>query len=124
MTVGRTTSMLVNVAHLVDGHPADAVALVSRNQQTTYGELRDQVDRLRGGLAGLGIGAGDRVALLCGNGRYFVVAYLATLGLGAVVVPLNPTSPAPELERELAVVGAKAVIVDPQRGGRVGGGRP
>ena len=47
---------LVNVAHVVDGHPADAIALVSRNQQITYGELRDQIDRLRGGLAGLGIG--------------------------------------------------------------------
>jgi long-chain acyl-CoA synthetase len=103
---------LVNVAHVVDGHPADTVALVSRNQQITYGELRDQIDRLRGGLAGLGLGSGDRVALLCGNGHPFVIAYLATVGLGAAVAPLNPGSPAPELQRELAVVGAQAVVVD------------
>ena len=68
---------------------------------------------VRGGLAALGVGAGDRVALLCGNGRYFVVAYLATLGLGAVAVPLNPASPSPEIERELATVGAKVVVVEP-----------
>ncbi len=103
---------LVNVAHVVDGHPADAIALVSRNQQISYGELRDQIDRLRGGLAGLGIGKGDRVALLCGNGHPFVIAYLATVGLGAAIAPLNPGSPAPELQRELAVVGAQAVVVD------------
>jgi long-chain acyl-CoA synthetase len=102
----------VNVAHVVDGHDADAVALISRNHQITYGELRDQVDRMRGGLAGLGIGAGDRVALLCGNGHPFVIAYLATVGLGAVVAPLNPGSPAPEIQSEIGIVGAVAVIVD------------
>jgi len=103
----------VNLAHLIDDHDAGRVALISRNRATTYGELRDQVAHLRGGLAGAGIGRGDRVALLCGNGRHFVVSYLATLGLGAVAVPLNPTSPAPEIERELATVDAKAVIIEP-----------
>ncbi len=66
----------------------------------------------RGGLASVGVSDGDRVALLLGNSPQFVVAYLATLGLGAVAVPLNPTSPAPELESELVTVGAKVVIVD------------
>ena len=41
---------------------------------------------------------GDRVALVLTNGVPFVVTYLAVLGLGGVIVPLNPTSPAPELE--------------------------
>ncbi|MET0908247.1 MAG: AMP-binding protein, partial [Ilumatobacteraceae bacterium] len=109
---GQNDVELVNVAHVVDGHPADAIALISRNQQISYGELRDQIDRMRGGLAGLGIGMGDRVALLCGNGHPFVIAYLAAVGLGAAVAPLNPASPAPELQRELAVVAAQAVVVD------------
>ena len=38
--------------------PADDVALISRGRSTTYGELRDQVARLRGGFASLGIGDG------------------------------------------------------------------
>jgi long-chain acyl-CoA synthetase len=103
----------LNLAHIIDDHDADKVALISRGRETTYGALRDQVAHVRGGLAALGIEAGDRVALLCGTGRYFVVTYLATLGLGAVSVPLNPTSPSLEIERELAVVGAKAVVVEP-----------
>jgi long-chain acyl-CoA synthetase len=103
----------VNLAHLIDDHAADRVAFISRGRETTYGALRDQVAHLRGGLTALGIGSDDRVALLCGNGRFFVVSYLALLGIGAVAVPLNPSSPAPEIERELATVSAKAVIVEP-----------
>ena len=50
--------------------------------------------------------------LLIGNSRHFVVSYLATVGLGAVVVPLNPASPAPELARQIAGVDGRVVIVD------------
>lgn len=103
----------INVARMIDDHPPDRVALISRNRDTTYGELRDQVERMRGGLRALGLEQGDRVALLCGNNRYFVVSYLAVVGLGAVVVPLNPASPGPEIERELSVVQAVAVVIGP-----------
>ncbi len=103
----------MNVARMIDWHRADRVALISRNRETTYGELRDQVDRMRGGLAAQGVTAGDRVVVLCANNRYFVVSYLAVVGLGAVVVPLNPASPAPEIEREFAVVEPVAALVGP-----------
>ncbi|MCU1502597.1 MAG: acyl-CoA synthetase (AMP-forming)/AMP-acid ligase [Ilumatobacteraceae bacterium] len=103
----------MNIASIIEGHPDEHVAIVSRNRETTYATLRDQVARLRGGRAAIGVGAGDRVALLCGNGRFFVEAYLAVAGLGAVTVPLNPTSPAPEIEREIVTVAAKVVLVDP-----------
>jgi long-chain acyl-CoA synthetase len=106
----------MNVATVLDGHADDVVALISRNRETTYGDLRDQVARLRGGLAGLGVGEGDRVAILCGNNRYFVVSYYAIVGLGAVAVPLNPASPGPELQHELAAVEPCAVIVGPSAG--------
>ena len=102
----------VNLASIIDEHPADSIALISRGRETTYGELRDEVDRLRGGLSGLGVRDGDRVAIMCGNGRHFVISYLATIGLGAVAVPLNPLSPAPELEGEIETVGAKVVVIE------------
>ena len=103
----------MNLAHIIDPHPADQVAIFSRGRPTTYGTLRDQVAHLRGGLARLGLQSGDRVALLCSNGRYFVDMYLAALGMGVVTVPLNPASPAPEIERELVTVDAKVVVVEP-----------
>ncbi len=102
----------MNIASIIDSAPADHVALISRGRPTTYGALRDQVARLRGGLAGLGVGAGDSVGIVCSNGRYFVDTYLAVVGLGAAAVPLNPTSPALELEHQLDAVRAKVVVVD------------
>ena len=103
----------MNLASIVDPHPADRVALISRGETTTYGTLRDQVAALRGGLLGLGLQPGDRLALLAGNNWYFVASYLAGLGAGLVVVPLNPQAPAPELQYELASTGARAVVVTP-----------
>lgn len=113
----------MNLAHIIDDHDADKVALISRGRETTYGALREQVAHVRGALAAVGIGPGDRVALLCGTGRYFVVTYLATLGLGAVSVPLNPTSPSLEIESELATVGAKVVVVEPSAAAALSGVR-
>jgi len=103
----------VNLASIIEGHPGDAVALISRNRSTTYGELRSLVAAMRGGLAARGVAAADRVALILGNERDFVVAYLAVVGLGAVAVPLNPVSPPAELERQIAAVTASAVVVGP-----------
>jgi long-chain acyl-CoA synthetase len=103
----------VNLASILDDHPADAPALISQGRITTYGALRDRVGAFRGALRGLGVGAGDRVVILCGNDPSFVVALLATVGLGAVAVPLNPTSPGPELERQVAEVTPAVAVVGP-----------
>lgn len=103
----------MNLADMIEGHVDDRVALISRNRDTTYGELRDQVGRLRGGLTKAGVRQGDRVAIMCGNNRYFVITYLATIGIGAIAVPLNPSSPAHELEEELGAVEPTTVVVGP-----------
>ncbi len=65
------------------------------------------------GWSALASGQATGSRSLCSNNPTFVVSYLAVLGIGAVVVPLNPLSPAPELERELAAVETVAVIVGP-----------
>ncbi len=103
----------MNLASIIDDHPDDAVALISRAKPTTYGELRQQVAGFRGGLHGLGLQPGDRLALLCANNWYFVVSYLAGLSAGLVVVPLNPMSTARELQTELDLVGARALVLGP-----------
>jgi long-chain acyl-CoA synthetase len=98
---------------MIDAHPADRTALVSQGRSTTYGTLREQSAAFRGALQRRGVQVGDRVALLCGNDQYFAIAFLATVGLGAVAVPLNPTSPAPELEGQLADTTPRAVVIGP-----------
>ena len=65
---------------------------------------------LRGGLTRLGVAPGDRVAITSANNWLFVVSYFATLGVGAVAVPLNPASPATEMQSQLAAVRARLLI--------------
>ncbi|MEN3272271.1 MAG: long-chain acyl-CoA synthetase, partial [Actinomycetota bacterium] len=109
----------MNLASILGGHPDDAVAIVSRGRPTTYGELCAQTASLRGALQARGIQPGDRVAIACANNRYFVVSFLAALGVGAIAVPLNPTSPTAELARELAQIEASLVIASPSGVGAV-----
>jgi len=103
----------MNLASIIDEHASDAVALISQGRTTTYGALRDRVASFRQSLATLGVVEGDRVVLACGNDDHFAVALLAIVGLGAIAVPLNPTSPAPELERQLAAVTPIGAVVGP-----------
>ena len=78
--------------------PSDRVALVYGDQRMTYAELNEQVDRLAGALAARGLADGALVALVLPNVPEFVVAFLAILRAGAVVVPLNPHFLEAELE--------------------------
>ncbi|MDQ1445157.1 MAG: long-chain acyl-CoA synthetase [Acidimicrobiaceae bacterium] len=101
----------MNLAAVIEPHPAEAPALRTAAGVLTYGDLRTQVAGARAALAEHGIGPGGRVALVSENDPAFVIAYLAALGLGAVAVPLNPGSPAAELEREVDAVGATVLVV-------------
>ena len=87
------------------------VALVAPDR-ATYGELALASGRLAARL-GAEISPGDRVALLAGNERAFVEAYLAILAAGGVAVPLNGTSPSLELARELAMVEPALTVASP-----------
>ena len=101
-----------NVAAIALGHDPERTALISRNRLVTYGELESLAARACGRLRSMGVVDGDRVAIVTANGVPFVVTYLAALGVGAVVVPLNPTSPSIELGRQIDVVRAKVVVLD------------
>ena len=103
----------MNLARIIEQHPDERVALVSHGRETSYGQLRRQVAALRAEFGRLGLAEGECVALLCSNTPYFVVSYLAAVGVGAVVAPLNPTSPAPEIEKELNVIHPSVVVVEP-----------
>jgi long-chain acyl-CoA synthetase len=82
-----------------------------RYQPITYGELAAQVRQFAAGLAGLGLRAGDRVALLAENRPEWAVADLAVLSLGAVDVPMFTSLPAPQVAFIVADSGAAVLIV-------------
>ncbi|HUI03504.1 MAG TPA: AMP-binding protein [Acidimicrobiales bacterium] len=100
----------MNLAALVCPHPAEGRALWGEGRWHTWGDVRRRAAAVAAGLPGLGVGAGDRVALAWPTSVDFVVAYLGVLAAGAVAVPLNPNSPAEELRRELEVVEPAALL--------------
>jgi long-chain acyl-CoA synthetase len=85
-------------------------AMSSVGNRMTYRALRDAVDRLAGGLAGIGVRPGHRVALVLPNCPQHVIAFFAVLRLGATVVQCNPVSTADELRLQLIDSGATVVI--------------
>lgn len=112
----------MNLADIVEPHPGSRVALVYEGGETTYGALRERAAALRARLVSSGVQPGDRVGLLLGSTPAFVLSYLGVLGIGAVAVPLNPQSPAPELARELRAVGARVVLTGPEGADRLPSG--
>ncbi len=103
----------MNLATLLEDHPGSRTAIVSGSDRVSYDQLRTEIAATRGVLLGLGLEPGDRVAILCGTNTRFVRAWYAVVGAGMVAVPLNPSAPAAEIQRELSVVNAKAVIAGP-----------
>ncbi|HWX96980.1 MAG TPA: AMP-binding protein, partial [Solirubrobacteraceae bacterium] len=78
---------------------------------STYPDLFGRALRATRGLSELGIGAGDRVALLLRNSIEFLEASIATVPLGASAVPINWHWRAEEIAHVLHDSGAKALIV-------------
>ena len=75
----------------------DATAMIFEGRRFSYQEFRALVNSLAAALTSLGVGKGDRVALLLPNSPPYVIGYYAILKIGGLVVNLNPLS----VEREL-----------------------
>lgn len=77
-----------------------------------WGGYGRAVDEVGAGLLTLGIEPGDRVGLLSGNRPEWHIADLAILSIGAVTVPVYPTSSSPQVAYVLADSGARVCFVD------------
>ncbi len=77
------------------GRSLDTVAVIAATENgtettLTVSELRAAVGAAEIGLAAAGVGVGDRVAALVGNGIHALVGFLATAALGAVWSSCSP----------------------------------
>ena len=77
---------------------------------TTYEQFAEKVDALRGGLASLGVTAGDKVAIICKNTEEWAVSAYATYGLCAQHIPMYETQLAKEWEYIIRDCGAKVLL--------------
>ena len=68
---------------------ADKTAVVMDERRLSYAELDEASNRVANALVGMGIGQGDRVALLLTNSPEFVAVYFGVIKIGAVAVLLD-----------------------------------
>lgn len=76
----------------------------------SYGQLESRAEALAAGLHSLGVGSGDRIALILPCRPEFAIAFFAAAKLGAQVVPLNPRLTGPELKYMLRHSEAAAAV--------------
>jgi acyl-CoA synthetase (AMP-forming)/AMP-acid ligase II len=91
-------------------------ALVYRDTYLSWRGLLHRVDRRAQELHALGITSGAWVGLMLGNVPDFVILALALSKIGAVVIPLDPTTGARELEMILEAAPLRALITRPRGG--------
>jgi long-chain acyl-CoA synthetase len=99
--------MLEDAARRFPNRPA--IAWFGRKM--SYRDLLVETERCSAALAGLGVGRGDRVALVMPNCPQYVIAFYATTRLGAIVVGNNPLYTKREMEHQLKDCGAKVVVI-------------
>ena len=90
----------------------DSVAIeeIATGRRLTYGALDQRAGRVATLIEARGVGAGDRVAILCRNRLAFFETLFACARLGAILVPLNWRMPPAELDPLLAHAGARLLL--------------
>ncbi|GGF94370.1 hypothetical protein GCM10007304_05250 [Rhodococcoides trifolii] len=94
----------------------DTIVVKARSQtrddiDMTFAELRDEVRRVRAGLVELGVQRGDRVAGYLPNIPETLVAFLATVSLGAVWAACAPEFGAPSVIDRFGQIDPKVLFV-------------
>ncbi|MFE2946945.1 class I adenylate-forming enzyme family protein [Embleya sp. NPDC059267] len=102
------SALLTHRAELEPERPA----ILSGREKLTFGSWHERADAVAAGLSTRGVGAGDRVALLYGNGDWidYATAYLGVHRAGAVAVPMSDRLAPAEVRRLLGHSGAAAVL--------------
>ncbi|HET6502498.1 MAG TPA: benzoate-CoA ligase family protein [Amycolatopsis sp.] len=103
------------VDYLLDRHlragRGERTAVVGAGRTLTYAELADEVARVAGGLAGIGVRPEERVMLCMVDGVELLTGILGAMHLGAVAVPVSTMLTAAELGKVLADSRARVLCV-------------
>ncbi|MBV9567057.1 MAG: AMP-binding protein, partial [Hyphomicrobiales bacterium] len=88
------------------------IAVVDGDRRWSYPQLYERSVRLASGLANLGVGRLDTVAIIASNIPELIEAFYGVPMLGAVLNPLNTRLDAANIAFSLNHGGAKVIIVD------------
>jgi long-chain acyl-CoA synthetase len=104
-------SLLEESAEKYPDSPAVAFPVAPMARRLTYRQLKEEAERFAGAMAAMGVGKGDRVALLLPNCPQFVVAWFGLQRLGAIPVGNNPLYTQRELAHQLEDAGVEILVV-------------
>lgn len=90
-------------------YPANT-ATIFFGERLTYAQLDEQAGNFAAGLQSVGVGQGDRVAIILPNCPQFLIALYGALKAGAVAVPLNPAYVGRELLQIFNDAGVETVV--------------
>ncbi|MGF2950771.1 long-chain-fatty-acid--CoA ligase FadD2, partial [Mycobacterium sp. THU-M116] len=90
----------------------DRAACIDEDGEFTYRELDEAAHAVAHGLIDKGVKAGDGVALLARNHRWFLVAYFGCARVGARIILLNSEFSGPQIKEVAEREGAKVIIYD------------
>jgi len=93
-------------------HYPDEPALIDERGSLTFEELHRRSNALAHAFAGMGIGNGDGVGIMCRNHRGFIETTLAAAKLGASALYLNTMFAGPQLVEVMKREGPKALVYD------------
>ena len=114
----RPKSTFALVAKAVASNP-DGEAIVCGEERLTYLHFEQIIEGWARTLQELGVGRGDRVAMLLGNGIAFPAVLFAALRLGAIAVPISIREQTPGLTYMLAHCGAKILVHETELAARL-----
>jgi long-chain acyl-CoA synthetase len=88
------------------------IAIMTKDREISYAELTTLTRALGTKLRKAGIDFGDHITLMLPNIPEFIISYMATIGIGATIVPVNPTYTSRELLHILSDSDSKALIIE------------
>ena len=88
----------------------DKVVLTFKDQAMTLADFDLTSNRLANGLAALGLGNGDRLALYLPNCPQYELAFYAASKLGAISCPMNPSYREREITYQVNDCGATMMV--------------
>ncbi len=111
-TVRWTTDAILSRA-VAEG--PERIAVVCEDTTLTYGELDSAANQVGQMLGALGVGLGERVAVLMANRPEYLVLYHGIARYGACLVPIVTQSKPPEIAYFIEHSEATVLIVDEER---------
>ena len=105
--------MKINIGELLTKRAfltPDREGLVCEKVRRTYKELNERANRLANTMKNLGVGYGDRVALLALNEPEYYDMYFGLGKIGAILVPINYRLAGPEIQFIVSDCSAKIFV--------------